>query len=91
MKNRNYHERKTADWCIVTSLLLKPLMQHLIYVISFRLLKYFILDPFCSVTLIILILFFHIFGLCNENKFPTHVSFFFHIFFMLKTFFCMSI
>jgi len=86
MKNRNYHERKATDWCIVTSLLLKPLMQCLMYVISFRLSKCFILDPFCSVALIILILFFQIFGLCNETKFPTHVSFF-SIFFMPKIFF----
>jgi len=38
-KSKSYHERKTAHWYIVTSLLLKPLQQHLIDVTLFRLLK----------------------------------------------------
>jgi len=39
MKNKNYTEKKTAHWCVVTSLFLKPLKQRLIDVTSFRLSK----------------------------------------------------
>ena len=37
MKNKDYHEKKTAHWYSVTSLFLKPLKQRLIDVTSFRL------------------------------------------------------
>jgi hypothetical protein len=35
-KNKCYHEKRTAHWYIFTSVLLKPLKQHLIGVSSFR-------------------------------------------------------
>ena len=53
MKNKNYHEKKTADCQIVISLFLKPLMQLLIDVTSFSSSKRFIFDPFFSNALII--------------------------------------
>jgi len=50
---------------IVTSLLLIPLKQSFMNVTSFGLRNGFILDPFCSNALIILVLFFQIFGSYN--------------------------
>jgi len=38
-KSKSYHETKTAHWYTVTSLLLKPLQQHLIGITLFRLSK----------------------------------------------------
>jgi len=40
-KNKIYHEKRTALWYIVTSVLLKPLKQHLFDITLFRLSKHF--------------------------------------------------
>ena len=38
-KNKSYHQKQTAHWYIVTSLMLKPLKRRLIDTTSFRLSK----------------------------------------------------
>jgi hypothetical protein len=67
-KNKFYHEKRTAVWCIVTSLLLKPLKQHLFDVALFRLSKHFILNFGCVFPNFLD-------RIMCRTKFPTHISF----------------
>jgi len=55
VKNKSYHKKRTTHWYTVTSLLLKPLTQHLINVKN-----HLTHNLFCSNALIVLVMFLQI-------------------------------
>jgi hypothetical protein len=76
-KNKNYHEKRTAHWYIGTSVLLKPLPQHLIDVTSFRHLKSLCSRyvPFKCTNNFGSVFTNRLDHRLYETKFPTHISF----------------
>ena len=78
-KNKNYHQNMTAHQHMVVYLLFKPLIQRLTDVTYSGFRNRYIVDPFCSNTLIIYVLSFPNrldLRIC-ETKFTTHVRFLF--------------
>jgi hypothetical protein len=74
--SKSYYEKRMVDRCIVTSRLLKPIKQRLIYLPSFRLSKsHYSRSVLLTNALIILVLFFHIAWIVEFIKFQKHVKF----------------
>ena len=83
---QNY-ENNIGDWNNINSLLLKPLRERLIDLTFFSISKQlFFLDPFCSNSLITVVLFFQIFLILEftkPNSRNTPAFFFFHFLFLV--------
>jgi hypothetical protein len=82
MKNKSYHGKWTAHWYIALSLLLKTFKQRLVDVAWFRLSKSLLLEPFFSIALITLVLFFKIVWIVEFTRpqFSPDIPFF-HLYF----------
>ena len=87
-KNKSYHEKRTAHWYTITSVLLKPLKHCLIDTTLFRLLKlhYSLSFLFKLANNFGYVFTNHLDCRIHETKFMTHVSFLFSHFLFIVNF-----